>query len=102
VSFHSCRPDERSVKSEGQALIIAGITLSINTWDQNLFWKGLADFHNMASYFVDNGIYVWYALPSGSLSLQPIAGPNMNKAKLEAVSILAVPLPPLLFTPSRS
>ncbi|KAH7128517.1 FAD binding domain-containing protein [Dendryphion nanum] len=62
----------------------AGVSLSIRaSGDQ--FWKGVAAFHNLANHYVENGMFVYYELSSNSLTIQPFVGPNMNKAKIEAV-----------------
>lgn len=62
----------------------AGVSLSIRSTG-DLFWKGVTAFHNLANHYVDNGMFVYYELSSSSLNIQPFVGPNMNKAKIEAV-----------------
>ncbi|KAF2004791.1 isoamyl alcohol oxidase [Amniculicola lignicola CBS 123094] len=62
----------------------AGVTLSIRSTG-DLFWKGVAAFHNLANTYVENGMFVYYELSGNSLNIQPFVGPNMNKAKIESV-----------------
>ena len=37
----------------------AGVTLSIRSTG-DLFWKGVAAFHNLANLYVENGMFVYY------------------------------------------
>jgi hypothetical protein len=63
----------------------AGTILDINsthTTDPAVFWKGVEAFHAQANHFVDNGMFVYYVIRSGSLHVQPLYGPNMNSEKL--------------------
>jgi hypothetical protein len=62
----------------------AGVSLSIRSTG-DLFWRGVAAFHNLANHYVENGMFVYYELGSNSLNIQPFVGPNMDKAKIEAV-----------------
>lgn len=62
----------------------AGVSLSIRSTG-DLFWKGVAAFHNLANLYVENGMFVYYELSGNSLNVQPFVGPNMNKAKIESV-----------------
>lgn len=62
----------------------AGVSLTIRSTG-DLFWKGVAAFHNLANHYVENGMFVYYELSGNSLNVQPFVGPNMNKAKIEAV-----------------
>lgn len=67
----------------------AGIILNINathTTDAELFWTGVAAFHNQAPTFVEHGMFVYYVLSPGRLHVQPIVGPNMTAAQLERVA----------------
>ncbi|KAF2200570.1 FAD binding domain-containing protein [Delitschia confertaspora ATCC 74209] len=66
----------------------AGAIFRINathTNDTEIFWKGFRAFHNLANHYVDNGMFVYYELFSGSLNVQPFVGPNMDVAKLKQV-----------------
>jgi hypothetical protein len=60
------------------------VSLSIRSTG-DLFWKGVAAFHNLANLYVENGMFVYYELSGNSLNVQPFVGPNMNKAKIESV-----------------
>jgi hypothetical protein len=51
----------------------------------DLFWKGVADFHNMANRFAGAGMYVWYTLTNGLLTVRPFVGPNLSRAEFETV-----------------
>ncbi|KAG9233803.1 isoamyl alcohol oxidase [Amylocarpus encephaloides] len=66
----------------------AAVIININsthTTDPEVFWKGVTAFHAQSNHFVDNGMFVYYELLLGSLHIQPIYGPNMNKAKILSV-----------------
>ncbi|KAI5809130.1 FAD binding domain-containing protein [Peziza echinospora] len=62
-----------------------GTAFSITTQNQDLFWKGFTAFHNLANHFVDHGLYVWFALSSGSLSVQPFVGPGQTAAQQQEI-----------------
>ncbi|KAF2838249.1 FAD-binding domain-containing protein [Patellaria atrata CBS 101060] len=77
--YHKPRTNQRmSNGSSGMRLNIAG------TGDT--FWKGVADFHNMANVYTDAGMYVWFSIsPVPSLTVRPFVAPNKTKAEFEEI-----------------
>lgn len=61
-----------------------GMTLSI-TGEGDGFWKGVADFHNLANSYTETGMYVWFSLANGMLMVRPFVGPDMTRAEFESV-----------------
>jgi len=67
----------------------AGIILNINwthTLDEDVFWKGVSAFHDLSNHWVDHGIFAYFELMPFRFHVQPIVGPNMTAAQLEAVA----------------
>ncbi|EJD43860.1 FAD binding domain-containing protein [Auricularia subglabra TFB-10046 SS5] len=67
----------------------AGIILNINTThttNVDLFWKGVAAFHNQAVTFVERGMFVYYELMQLRLHVRPIVGPNMTATQIQQVA----------------
>ncbi|KZW00723.1 FAD-binding domain-containing protein [Exidia glandulosa HHB12029] len=66
----------------------AGVLLDINsthTNDTELFFKGVAAMHDLSSYFVDHGMFVYWELEPSRFHVQPIVGPNMTAAQITQV-----------------
>jgi hypothetical protein len=63
----------------------AGVVMQLNTFDQNLFWRGFAAFHNLSPRWVENGMFVYYELFGGFLNIRPFVGVNMTRTKITEV-----------------
>ncbi|KAJ2915381.1 hypothetical protein MD484_g5019, partial [Candolleomyces efflorescens] len=63
----------------------AGLVLSLNTFDQNTFWRGFAAFHNLSPRWVENGMFVYYELFGSFLNIRPFVGVNMTRTKINEV-----------------
>lgn len=61
-----------------------GMTLSI-MGEGDGFWKGVADFHNLANSYTDAGMYVWFSLANGMLMARLFVGPDMTRTEFESV-----------------
>lgn len=64
---------------------VIGTVLTIQSNNQDLFWKGIEIFHGFSNLYNDNRLYVWFALSNGFLQVKPIVGPNMTGAQLTAI-----------------
>ncbi|KAH6909083.1 isoamyl alcohol oxidase [Coprinopsis sp. MPI-PUGE-AT-0042] len=63
----------------------AGVDLDINathTTNDELLWKGIAAFHNLANHYVDNKMFVYYTIWPGALTVRPFVGPGMDKVTI--------------------
>jgi len=59
---------------------------STHTNNTDLFWKGVAAFNNLANHWVDNGMFAYSEVQAGRFHMQPLVGPNMTAAKINAVA----------------
>jgi hypothetical protein len=68
----------------------AGTILNINsthTNDTKLFTRAFKIFHNLANYYADNGMFVYFEQGPGPgrLHVQPFVGPNMDEVEIKLV-----------------
>jgi hypothetical protein len=63
---------------------VSGMSLHI-TDQGDRFWEGVRLWYTMAPSYTEKGMYVWYSMAEGALTVQPFVAPNMTAAELKAV-----------------
>ncbi|KAF2176417.1 FAD binding domain-containing protein [Zopfia rhizophila CBS 207.26] len=74
-----------TVKTHPEIPTIA-MLLNVTSSNPEKFWKGVTHFRQVANPLANAGMYVWFAIRPGTLTIQPIVGLNMTRAEFDKVT----------------